>query len=160
MQLEQVQALPFHVRVTIPADYLDIFGHMNIQFYLKIFSDSVFDMCAEMGMDEAFFLSSGRGMYALEQHIKYMAEVREGETIATYSRLFGRNEKRVHFMHFMVNETRQNVAATLEVMALHVDRQTKKAAVFPPEIAATADERIATDRALTWEAPHSQALGI
>lgn len=160
MQLEQVQALPFHVRATIPADYLDVFGHMNIQFYLKIFSDSVFDMCAQMGMNEAYFLSSGRGMYALEQHIKYMAEVRAGETVATYSRFFGRNEKRVHFMHFMVNETEQKVAATIEIMALHVDRETKRAASFAPEIAAIADERIASDRDLAWAAPHSQPLRI
>jgi acyl-CoA thioester hydrolase len=111
-------------------------------------------------MDEAFFLRSGRGMYALEQHIKYMAEVREGETVATYSRIFGRNEKRLHFMHFMVNETRQNLAATIEVMALHVDREAKRAASFPAEIAASMDERILGDTGLDWQAPHSQPLGI
>ena len=160
MQLEQIQALPFHVRVSVPADYLDIFGHMNIQFYLKIFNDGIFDMCAQLGMDDDFFLREGRGMYALEQHIKYMAEVREGETVATYSRIFGRNDKRVHFMHFMVNETRQNVAASIEVMALHVDRSTKRAAIVLPEIAAKTDERILQAKALDWEAPHSQPLGI
>lgn len=160
MQLEEIQAQPFHLRVTVPADYLDMFGHMNIQFYFKIFSDGVFNMCADLEMDEAFFLREKRGMYALEQHIKYMAEVREGETVATYSRIFGRNEKRVHFMHFMVNETRQNLAATLEVMALHVDRETKRAATFPEAIAALTDARIAKDKLLTWQAPHSQPLRI
>jgi hypothetical protein len=45
-------------------------------------------------------------------------------------------------------------------MALHIDRQTKKAAAFPPEIAAIADARIALDTALTWAAPHSTPLKI
>src|SRR5688572_7760816 len=115
MQLEQIQALPFHVCATIPSDYLDMFGHMNIQYYVKLFNDGIFDMCAQLGMDEAFFLRSGRGMYALEQHIKYMAEVHEGDEVAVYSRLFGRNEKRIHFMLFMINESKQNLAATIEV---------------------------------------------
>lgn len=160
MQLDQIQALTFHIRVTIPAAYLDLFGHMNIQYYVKVFNDSIFNMCAQGGMDEAFFLNSGRGMYALEQHIKYMAEVREGETVATYSRIFGRTDKRVHFMHFMVNETRQNLAATLEAMALHIDRQTKKGASFPPDIATALDAQIALHQALTWAAPHSTPLKI
>lgn len=158
MHLEQIQAQPFHGRVTIPAEYLDMFGHMNIQYYLKIFNDGIFDWCAQMGMDEDFFLREERGMYALEQHLKYMAEVREGETVAVYSRVFSRNDKRVHTMLFMVNETRQMLAATIEGMAVHVDRRAKRAVAFLPVIAALIDERIAADRELAWEAPHSQPL--
>lgn len=44
MTIDDIQALPFHLRVTIPKDYLDIFEHMNVQYYLKIFNDSVFHM--------------------------------------------------------------------------------------------------------------------
>lgn len=160
MQLEEIQSQPFHLRVTIPAEYLDIFGHMNIQYYLKIFNDSIFNWCAKMGMDETFFLQKGRGMYALEQHLKYMAEVQEGETVATYSRIFARSDKRIHSMFFMVNETQQLLAATIEGMALHVDRQTKRAVAFPPEIAGHIDAQIASDQDLTWEAPYSQPLRI
>lgn len=160
MKLEEIQALSFHGRATIPAEYLDMFGHMNIQYYLKIFNDGIFDMCAQIGMDEAFFMREGRGMYALEQHIKYMAEIHDGETVAIYSRVFGRNDKRVHFMLFMINETRQLLAATIEVMALHVDRKTNRAAAFPPDIAALVDARIAADKNLSWDAPHSKPLRI
>lgn len=31
MTIDDIQALPFHLRVTIPKDYLDIFEHMNVQ---------------------------------------------------------------------------------------------------------------------------------
>ena len=160
MQLEQIQAQPFHIRRIIPADYLDIFGHMNIQYYFKIFNEGIFDMFAQFGMDEAYFLREERGLYALEQYIKYMAEVREGETVATYSRFFGRNEKRIHCMHIMINESQQSIAAILEGVVLHVDRQTKRSVAFPSEVAAIIDGWIARDKALEWEAPRSQALGI
>ena len=160
MQLEQVQAQPFHVRATVSADYLDIFGHMNIQYYFKIFNDGIFNMFAQFGMDEAYFLREGRGLYALEQYVKYLAEVREGETVATYSRFFARNEKRIYCMHIMVNESQQNIAAILEGVVLHVDRQTKRSAAFPAEVAALIDAQIAVDKVLDWEAPHSQVLGI
>jgi acyl-CoA thioester hydrolase len=160
MQIEQVQAQPFHVRATIPADYLDIFGHMNIQYYFKIFNEGIFHMFAQFGMDDAYFLQEGRGIYALEQYIRYMAEVREGETVATYSRFYGRNEKRIHCMHIMVNESQKNIAAILEGVVLHVDRQTKRSLAFPNEIAALIDAQIATDNTLEWDAPRSQPLGI
>lgn len=158
--LEKVEALPFHIRATIPDEYLDVFGHMNIQYYIKLFNDSIFAMCTDFGMDMAYFQQSHLGMFAVEQHIKYLREVRVGDTIATYSRFFARSDKRLHFMHFMVNETQQTLASTVEILALHVDRVERKSATFPEAIAAQVDERLIEHNALDWDAPHSKPLGV
>jgi acyl-CoA thioester hydrolase len=103
--LEQVEAMPFHIRATIPEDYLDVFGHMNIQYYVDLFNKGGFATFAAYGMDEAYFQESNCGIFAVEQHIKYLREVHAEDTVAIYTRLFARSKKRLHFMMFMLNET-------------------------------------------------------
>jgi acyl-CoA thioester hydrolase len=151
--VEQIALLPKHLTVTIPEAYLDIFGHMNIQYYMKLFNDSIFAMVAEIGMDTTYFLENQRGMYAMEQHIRYLAEVRVGETLTLYSRLFVYSEKRAHFMHFMVSETHSHLAATLEVLAIHVNRETRRSAPIPEVYRNVMDTRIQHENQLGWDVP-------
>lgn len=158
LPIEKISALPLHHRETIPPDYLDVFGHMNIQYYMALFNNSIFSMSETIAMGLDYFQGEDRGMYALEHHVKYLAEVRAGESVALYSRFFARSEKRLHLMHFMVNETRGVLAATLEMVAMHIDRVAGRSMPFPDHIAAVIDARIAADTQLDWEAPLSAPL--
>jgi acyl-CoA thioester hydrolase len=160
VSLEKVEALPFHIRFTIPEDYLDVFGHMNIQYYVKLFNDSIFAMCADYGMDTAYFQQSDFAMFGIEQHIKYLREIHVADTVATYSRFFARSDTRLHFMHFIVNETQQTLASTMEILALHVNKTERKSAAFPERLTVKLDEQIAAHNALDWNAPHSKPLGV
>lgn len=151
MTLDEIQALPFHLRVTIPDDYLDIFEHMNVQYYLKIFNDSVFQMCAELGMTTEFFAENQNGIYAVEQRLSYRAEVKAGDEVAVYSRLIARTAKSLHFKVFMINETNQVLSATMEALAFHVDRTTKRSAPFLEVTQKALDARLKLDQALKWD---------
>ncbi|MEM9951593.1 MAG: thioesterase family protein [Chloroflexota bacterium] len=160
MELADIRALPFHHRVVIPDEYLDIFQHMNVQYYLRIFSDSVFRMFADIGMDDTFFQEHQIGLYAVDQRLSYRAEVKASETVAVYSRFIMRSSKSLHFMVFMVNETQGVLSATMEALAFHVDRTTKKSAPFLTEIAMHIDDRLAVDQALSWAVPLSKAIHV
>ncbi len=151
--VEQVQCQPFHLRATIPIDYLDDFGHMNIQWYVKLFNDAIWHLMADLGMDTTYFEKEQVGVVALEQHIRYLAEVRAGQTVALHSRVLGRSEKRMHFMQFMINETQQALAATIEVLATHFDRKVRRSSPFPPPKARIIDARIQQDSQLDWQPP-------
>lgn len=99
-------------------------------------------------------------MFALEQHIKYLAEVRAGESVTLHSRILARSEKRLHFMHFMVSETHNQLAATVEIIGTHIDRSIRRSAPFAEAVVVMIDERIAADSRLDWDAPHSQPLHV
>src|SRR5688572_7003199 len=104
--------LTVYNRVTITEEYLDAMGHMNVRWYVGIFDDATWKFFEQLGMTESYTREKRAGMFALRQFIQYLAEIHVGETVAVRSRLIKRSEKRLHFMHFMVNETTNTIAAT------------------------------------------------
>lgn len=153
VEISQISPLPCFHRTTIPQEYLDVMGHMNIRHYMGIFDDAAWDFFASFGMTQAYYDDTSGGAFALEQHIRYLAEVHVGETVAIYTRIIGRSAKRIHFIHFMINETTSRLAATLEVLGSHVNREIRRTSPFPPGIAAQIDQILAEQSQLGWDAP-------
>ena len=84
---------------------------------------------------------------------RYLAEVREGQTVAVRTRLLGRSAKRIHFMHFLVNEAAANLAATLESLGTHADMRRRRSAPVPEDVAAKIDAILERHRRFAWQAP-------
>lgn len=153
IELKDIRRLPRYHGETITDDYLDIMGHMNVQWYIALFSRAVTGIFNQVGLTEDYFTPGLSGTFALCQHVNYLAEVRPGETISIHSRLIGRSEKKIHLVHFMVNETRDCLSATLETLISHADLRARKTSPFPAEIAAKIDPLVALSDGLEWSAP-------
>ena len=151
--VEQVGQLPLFHRETIPTDYLDVMGHMNVRWYVALYDTAAWKFFESFGMNEAYYRTEQAGGFALKQFIQYLAEVRVGETIAIHGRVLGRSAKRVQFMLFMVNETTQVLASTFGVLGSHADMSVRRTSPYPPEIATKLDAAIAEQNALGWDAP-------
>jgi acyl-CoA thioester hydrolase len=151
--LEELERLPLTHRQTIPESYLDAMGHMNISWYMALYNDATWRFGAMLGMDAAYFRRERTGAFALQQFVRYLAEVRVGQSVAIYTRLLGRSAKRLHVMHFMVNESQGTLASTLEMLGGHMDLTVRRMAPFPPDIAGRLDALVAHHAELDWEAP-------
>jgi acyl-CoA thioester hydrolase len=150
---ENIAALPLFQRASIPPDYLDQMGHMNIRWYVGLFDEAIWQFFASFGMTAEYYEAEQAGAFALKQFIQYLAEVRLGETVAIHGRILGRSGKRVHFMMFMLNETTGKLAATFEVLGSHADLRTRRTSAFPAHIAAQIDALLDGQRQLAWAAP-------
>lgn len=157
--VEQVQQLPLMLRKEIPADYLDMNGHMNIQHYLSLHDEAGWDYFVHLGMDEAYFNVKQNGIFDLEHHLHYRAEVHVGDIVAIYGRLLARTTKRLHGIWFMVNETQGQLSNTFEFVTAHADLNARRTSPFPDDIAAKIDKIIAEHQALDWEAPICGVMG-
>lgn len=153
LSIVQVQQLPCFHRETIPPDYLDVMGHMNVRWYAALFDTAAWKFFESFGMDEDYYRAEQAGGFALKQFIQFLAEVRVGETVSVYGRVLGRSAKRVHFMLFMANETTGTLAATLEVLGSHADMRVRRTSPYPPQLAARIDTMLAEHHALGWDAP-------
>jgi len=151
--LEAFEHLPLTHRHTIPETYLDAMGHMNISWYMALYNDATWRFGAMLGMDEGYFRREQTGAFALQQFVRYLAEVRVGQSVAIHTRLLGRSAKRLHIMHFMVNESQGTLASTLEMLGGHMDLTVRRMAPFPPDIAGRLDALLAHHATLDWEAP-------
>lgn len=155
IDVDHVRQLPVTHEATIPEDYLDAMGHMNVMWYTHLFSTAMGGMFHLVGLEWEHLEKFGAGTFALEAHIRYLSEVRVGQHVALHSRFLGRSEKRFHAIHFMVNRDKDDVSATFESVGAYIDLTKRRMAALPPDIAERADKVIAEHRALDWEAPLS-----
>src|SRR4051794_30661389 len=98
---ESLRALPVTQQAVIPQSYLDLMGHMNVMWYVHLFSNAMWNVFDRIGIDDAYRAAHHAGVFAIEQHMKYYKEVRVGSHVTVRSRLLGCSEKRLHVIHFM-----------------------------------------------------------
>ncbi len=152
---DQVRQLPIDHQFIIPASYLDEMGHMNIRWYMALFNEGVGPFLQRIGLTDAYFAEKQGGVFALEQFLRYLAEVHVGEMVTVRGRLVARSAKRLHFMQFIVNETNNNVACIMEVLNSHADLHTRRTSPYPPHLQANIDALLAQHNQLDWAAPVS-----
>jgi acyl-CoA thioester hydrolase len=153
ISLEKIEYLPLFHRETIPSHYIDVMDHMNISWYMALYSSAGWNFFASLGMDNEYYTHNQAGGFALKHFIHYYAEVCEGETVAIRTRIIGRSEKRIHFIHFMINESSRKLASTLEGLGSHADMRIRRTAPYPPEISRAIDLRFEQDQQLDWDPP-------
>lgn len=148
-----LSSLPVTHQAAVLAEYLDEMGHMNVMWYTHHFDRATWNFFASFGMDLAYFEQARAGSFALEQHTRYLVEVRHGQFIRLQTRALGRSEKRFHFMHFMSIEDTGTLAATTELVGIHINQDLRRSSPLPPHIAASFDRLLAKHSNLAWEAP-------
>lgn len=151
--LEQIEQLQMIYRVSIPDRYRDKMGHMNMRYYLEVYDDAGDALFETFGLTPDYYREHGSGGFDLEHHIHYLNEVHIGDSVAIYARLLDRSAKRLHYMLFMVNESRQQLASIFECVNSYADLTVRKTAPYPEVIAGNLDAILKVHQALDWEAP-------
>jgi acyl-CoA thioester hydrolase len=156
--LEKITALPTVYRTTIPNEYRDAMGHMNVRWYMVLFDEAGVVLFDQIGLTLGFYAQNDSGGFDLEHHLHYLNEVRIGDTVTIYARLLERSVKRLHYMLFMVDDTRGVLSSIMEVVNSYADLTIRRTAPYPENIAAQIDSMIAEHARLDWEAPVCGAM--
>ncbi len=102
--LDQVRQLPPLLTLTIPADWQDINGHVNVQYYLRIYDLAGEPLMRLFGIDERQFHDDQFGYFDLEHHLWYLAEMHVGDVVTAHFRFLRQNAKRFHGVMFIANQ--------------------------------------------------------
>ena len=153
--IEELQQLPLCHRETIPFDYMDAYGHMNVRFYFQLWERGAQAFMAHLGLDITKAMDQGLGNWVLKQVVDYSAELRDGHSVAIYGRLLGYSPKRVHNKYWMVNEDQGVIAAASEVLVTCADLNIRRTAPYPDKVAKIIAERHVECEALGWTADPS-----
>jgi len=157
--LEKIEALEtVCLRTTVPEAYRDSNGHMNVRWYIALFDDAGDTVHDWMGLSAQYHAAHGTGTFDLEHHVNYIAEVLPGEEVAVYIRLVGYSAKRLHYIMFLINKTRGQLAATFECINAFADLRVRRTAPWPPEAAAKLAEAMAAASQLDWAPPLCGAM--
>ncbi|WP_148613528.1 thioesterase family protein [Nocardioides rubriscoriae] len=141
--LDQVRSLPAYYGMTVPDDYIDQNGHMNISRYFELGAWAPWRRLEEMGADDSYIPERGLSFFTVEHHIRYLAELRLGEAFSVRPAIVARTGKAVHGISFVVDEGRDRIVCTMELLWVHVSMQARRAAPIPDDVAAALDGEIA-----------------
>lgn len=144
----------------VEQSFIDENGHMNIGDYFRLTSHSLWDDTRDAGVGDDYIGARGMSLFTVEQHIRYLGEMRLGDRFTVHNRFLARTGKAVHAMSFLLDQEKSRLACTMEVTWVHVDMQTRSAVDMPNDVAAGLDGLIAERAELDWAAPISGSMGV
>ena len=116
----------------VQPEWIDYNGHMSEAFYVLAFGYATDQHMEQLGMDKEYRRSTGRSLYTVEAHIRYLAETGLGAELAVTSRIVGGGAKKLHLAHEM--RAGETLISTEELLALHVDQQSGRSTEFSPSV--------------------------
>jgi len=147
-------------RETVLPEWVDYNGHMNLAYYLLAFdhaADRVFEF---LDLGSPYIKRTNCSIFALETHLTYERELKAGEPIRCTSQLVDFDAKRVQLFHNMYHATEGYLAATNEILSIHVDLGTRRSRPFSPETADTLARLMAEHRKLPRPPQVGRAIRI
>ncbi len=130
-------AAPFDAyRDVVRAEWIDNNQHMNMGYYVVVFDLATDEFFRWVGLDGAHRRERRVTTFCLEAHVTYHREVRAGDPLRFTTLLLAHDAKRIHYFHAMYHGREGYLAATNELMSLHVSEVTRRGAPMAPEILA------------------------
>jgi acyl-CoA thioester hydrolase len=89
-----------------------------------------------LGMDAGYRERTRNTLYTVEMHAHFSKEVKKGDTVGVNARMLGADQKKIHAAFDVIRDSDGVVAASAELMLLHVHQgETVTTVPFPPEVA-------------------------
>jgi acyl-CoA thioester hydrolase len=123
-------------RDTVRPEWIDHNGHMNMGYYVVVFDYATDAFLAWVGLDGAHRQRHQVTTFCLEAHVTYHREVRSSDPLRFTTLLLGHDAKRVHYIHAMYHAEAGYLAATNELMSLHVSLATRRGAPMAGDVLA------------------------
>ena len=111
-------------------EWIDYNGHMNVAYYVLAFdyaTDAFFD---HIGLDRAYKAAANSTTFIVDMNVSYLGEVLEGDPLRFVTRILDFDEKRLHFFHEMYHAEKGYLAATNEIMAVHISLESRRMAAM------------------------------
>jgi acyl-CoA thioester hydrolase len=156
-----VAGIPLY-ETAIRPEWIDYNGHLRDAYYALIVSEATDALMDRVGLDAAYRARSGATLYTVEMHLHYLHEVKNTDTVQVSVRILGSDPKRIHAAFELLRAGHEEVAATAELMLLHVRQHDERATSvpFPAEISAALASLAAASAGLKAAGPGSRQIEL
>ena len=141
-------------------EWIDNNGHMNMGYYVVVFDLATDEWMRLIGLDAEHRRAHDVTTFCLEAHVTYHREVRERDPLRFTTRLLGYDSKRMHYIHEMYHGGSGYLAATNELMSLHVSQKTRRGAPMAPQILERLSRILAVHERLPRPSQVGRVMGL
>jgi acyl-CoA thioester hydrolase len=126
--------LQLHEDVVRP-EWIDYNGHMNVAYYVLAFDFATDAFLDHIGLDHAYKKEANCTTFVVDMNVCYLGEVLEGDKLRFTTQLLNADEKRLHYFHRMYHAEKGYLAATNELMTVHISLETRRVAPIRKDLA-------------------------
>ena len=141
-------------------EWIDYNGHMNVAYYVAAFDEATDAFYEALGIGLSYKNASDCSTFTLEGHITYDQEVMEGDELKFTTYLLDCDAKRIHYIHEMYHAEKGYLAATNELIGIHIDMNERRSKAMPDDMQARLQAVLELHKPL--EKPHQvgRVIGI
>jgi acyl-CoA thioester hydrolase len=148
------------VRENVRDEWIDFNGHMTNAAYVTAFDIASVALLHRIGIDPDYRARERCSTFALELHTVFHRELAAGAPYLIETRVLGVDAKRIHIFHQIKHAEEHFLAATLEIVTIHVDLETRRSRPFPSDVVGRLTTfRIASD-GLSWPELAGRKVGL
>lgn len=144
----------------VEPQWIDYNGHLNMAYYNVLFDRGIDDTYAPLGLDETYLRTRNGSFFTLEAHVLYLRELRENDPVQVSLQILDHDTKRIHAFQELRHAGEGFLSATSEIMSMHVDMTTRRAAPFPEDVLARIAAMHAAHRAMPRPPQAGRVIGI
>jgi len=131
---EEANYGPALLETTIREEWIDYNGHMNMAYYILLFDQALTGFLESHDLGLAYVRDSGKSLFALENHVTYQHELKQGDPVRVYFQLLDIDSKFIHYFMRLFHNDMTTAAATMEQISLHVNMENRMPARFDKKI--------------------------
>lgn len=120
------------MRMTVRPEWIDYNGHLSEAYYVLVFGYATDALMDRVGLDEAYRTSTGCSLYTVEAHVRYLREVGADAELSVSTAVVDAGRKKARLCHEMSVDG--ELAATEEILGVHVDARQSRAVAFPDAV--------------------------
>jgi acyl-CoA thioester hydrolase len=147
-------------RDVVRSDWIDHNRHLNMGYYVVVFDFATDAFLDYIGLTQEYKSTHGVMTFSLESHVTYRRELREGDELRFTTQLLDFDEKRFHYFHQMYHAREGYLAATNELLSLHVSEETRRSAPMAPEIRDRLEKILRAHRELPTPPQVGRVMGL
>lgn len=114
-----------------PPEWMDYNGHMNVAYYVLAFDHATDAFTAALGMGQDYRERQHCSAFVVETHVNYQRELVASDPLRITTQLLGFDGKRIHCFHRLYHAGKGFLAATTELMLIHVDLAERHSVLMP-----------------------------
>jgi acyl-CoA thioester hydrolase len=156
-----VAGIPLY-QTAIRPEWIDYNGHLRDAYYGLIISEASDALMDRVGLDAAYRSRTGCTLYTVEMHLHFLHEVKQSDTATVAVRILAVDQKRIHAAFEIARAGEAGIAATAEVLLLHVRQlgDSAASAPFPAQVGAALAQLATASAALEAAGPASRRIEL
>lgn len=152
---EPIPAPLIGLRTEVQPAWIDDNGHFNAGYYFVVFDENVTNLMDFVGLNGEHRERHQVTTFSVEGHITFEREMNLGDPIEVRTILLGWDAKKIHSINLMYHGMEGWLAATNELLSMHISRETRRSAPMHDDI----QERLAAIEAVHATLPRPPQVG-